>query len=66
MRKIFLGVRSNLTTINSHKLLTESTGPPYIGVDIQTFQLISNDSTSKIENTIFLKSKNSQILHGGR
>jgi hypothetical protein len=35
-------------------------------LEIQTFHLTSNDSTLKIENTIFLKPKKSQTLHGGR
>jgi hypothetical protein len=32
----------------------------------QSFQLTSNDQTSKIQNTIFLKSKNLQTFNDGR
>jgi hypothetical protein len=53
MRKKFsLGVKPNLTLINSQKLLTERTGPQCMGVKIQTFQWTSNDPTSIIENVI--------------
>jgi hypothetical protein len=63
-RNSLLGVRPNLTPLNSQKLLTEPTSPQCTGVEIQTFQLTSNDPTSDIENTIFIKSKNFQTWHG--
>jgi hypothetical protein len=52
---LLLGVRPNLTSIISQKLLTEPTSPQYTGVKIQTFQLTSNDPTSKTENVISLE-----------
>jgi hypothetical protein len=45
----------NSAPINSKNFWTELNGPQCTGVKIQTLQLISNDPTPLIENTIFIE-----------